>query len=244
MLSFGLDKQHPCLKKVSDYLVRVLSGEEDWDQYEKQDNALWWPGMFVPIVSAAMLSLIDREHEAVEKQRQQCAYIAAESFADGKYDRDRNRKAVEECFGVATKRPIQPFNYFCLLLLAPDGDRSCIDPATDQALVDYCMKEAECIYYVYNNRPSDMVPISAQNRDSRDFWHWIRALSMISQFQGWSAYRDTYTDWILSQVGENGLWEFPRKFDYALSDSWRGKNKEIDSSVFVLKMLSRLGGSF
>lgn len=160
----------------------------------------------MPIVSAAMLSLIDREHEEVEKQRQQCAYIAAESFADGKYDRNR----------------------------------SCIDPATDQALADYCMKEAECIYYVYNNRLSDMVPISAHNRDNRDFWHWIRALSLISQFQGWTAYRDTYTDWILSQAGENGLWEFPRKFDYALSDSWRGKNKEIDSSVFVLKMLSRL----
>lgn len=240
LLSFGLDKEHICLKNVSDYLVKVLNDEEEWNQYEKQDNPLWWPKMFVPLVSAAMLSLIDKNNPILDKPRKQWAYIAKESFIDGFYDMNRNISAIEDCFEVSTKRPIAPFNYFCLLLLAPDKNYSYIDKETDQALVDFCMKEASSIGYVYNNKLSDMVEIIVQNRDSRDFWHWVRALSIISQFHGWGEYKDRYCEHILSQANINGLWEFPKKFNFMFSNSWRGKSKVIDSSVYVLKMLKGL----
>lgn len=240
LLSFGLDKNHICLKTVSDYLVKVLKSEEEWNQYEKQDNPLWYPKMFVPLVSAAMLSLIDKNHPMLEAPRQKWAYIAKESFSDGYYDVGGNINAISECFELFSKRPIAPFNYYCLLLLAPDSDSSYIDDSTERNLVDFCMKEAGSIGYVYNNKPSDMVEISVQNRDSRDFWHWIRALSLISQFRRWSVYKHCYFDWILSQANEENLWEFPKKFDFSLSNSWRGKNKAIDSSVYVLRMLKGL----
>lgn len=240
LLSFGLDKEHICLKSVSDYLEKVLKNEEEWNQYEKQDNPLWYPKMFMPLVSAAMLSLIDKNNPIMEKPRQQWAYIAKESFAGGYYDMNRNIDAIADCFEISTKRPITPFNYYCLILLAPDNNSSYIDCSTDRALVDFCMNEASAIGYVYNNKPSDMVEISVQNRDSRDFWHWLRALSVISQFHGWSTYKDKYCDWILSQANQDGLWEFPKKFDFTLSNSWRGKNKVIDSSVYVAKMLKGL----
>lgn len=238
LLSFGLDKEHLCLKTVSDYLVKVLKNEDEWNQYEKQDNPLWYPKMFVPLVSAAMLSLIDKGNPILQTQRQQWSYIAAESFASGEYNRNKNIEAIKDCFGFSTKRPIQPFNYYSLLLLAPNGNHSHIDMTTDQALVDYLMNEAGSLGYVYNNKPSDMIDISVQNRDSRDFWHWIRALSIISQFHGWSIYKDKYCNFILSQANRDGLWEFPKKFDFTLSNSWRGKNKVIDSSIFVVRMLT------
>jgi len=38
---------------------------------------------------------------------------------------------------------------------------------------------------------------------------------------------------------ENGLWKFPKKFDFTLSNSWRGINKTIDSTIFVLKLLMK-----
>ena len=240
LLSFGLNKDHVCLKKVSDYLVKVLKNEEEWNQYEKQDNPLWFPKMFVPLVSAAMLSLIDKNHPMLEKPRQQWAYIAKESFSGGCYDLNRNIDAIADCFELSSKRPITPFNYYCLILLAPDKNSSYLDKTTDRALTDFCMNEASTIGYVYNNKPSDMIEISVQNRDSRDFWHWIRALSLISQFHGWSSYKDKYCDWILSQANRDGLWEFPKKFDFTLSNSWRGKNKVIDSSIYVIRMLKGL----
>ena len=219
LLSFGLDKEHICLKAVSHYLVQVLKNEEEWNQYEKQDEPLWYPTMFVPLVSAAMLSLIDKENPILQKQRQHWSYIAKESFASGEYNKEKNIKAIKDCFGFSTKRPIQPFNYYSLLLLAPDSSRSYIDNTTDRALVDYFMNEAEGLGYVYNSRPCDMISISTHNRDSRDFWHWIRALSIIAQFHSWSAYKDKYYTWIASQANRDGLWEFPKKFDFTLSNS-------------------------
>lgn len=238
LLSFGLGKEHICLKKVSDYLIKVLKNKDEWNQYEKQDNPLWYPKMFVPLVSAAMLSLIDKGNPVLQEQRQKWSYIAKESFTDGIYNRDKNIEAISDVFGFSTKRPIQPYNYYCLLLLSPGDNSSYIDETTDRAIVDYFMNEADALGYVYNSRPADMVNISAHNRDSRDFWHWIRALSIISQFHGWSEYKHKYCDFILSQADDDGLWEFPKKFDFALSNSWRGKNKVIDSSVFCIKMLN------
>lgn len=239
LLSFGLDKQHICLNQVSEYLLKVLNNEEDWNQFEKHDNILWWPKMFVPLVSSAMLSLIDNENPILNEYRNRWADIAKESLENGVYDKNTNIRALNKSFEFMTKRPIQPFSYYNLLLLAPYKNKSYLDGFTDKALVDYCIKEADNIYYVYNNRPFDFVPITAQNRDSRDFWHWIRALSLISQFNGWSEYKETYFEWIISQTNSDGLWEFPKKFDFVLSDSWRGKNKVIDSSIFVLRFLNR-----
>lgn len=242
LLSFGLGRDHRALKDTADYLVKVLNGEEQWDQYEKQDNPLWYPKMFVPLVSAAMLSLIDRENPSLDEPRQLWSHIARYCFEDGVYRPERLAGVSSECFGFSTKRTIPPFNYYVLLLLAPDASHSYLDADTDQALVNFCMKEADDLYYVYNSKPGEMIEISACNRDSRDFWHWIRALSVISQFHGWNVYRNKYCDYIMTQANRDRLWEFPKKFDFALSDSWRGKNKTIDSSIYVLRLLSGLRG--
>ena len=239
LLSFGLDKQHTCLNQISEYLLKVLNDEDNWEQYEKQDNILWWPKMFVPLASSAMLSLIDNENSIINEYRKIWASIAKESLANGDYDKIANINAINKRFDFSTKRPIQPYNYYSLLLLAPYKGKSYLDIFTDKALVDYCIKEAEGICYVYNNKPLNFVPITAQNRDSRDFWHWIRSLSLISQFNAWSQYKEKYYEWIISQFNSDGLWEFPKKFDFVLSDSWRGKNKIIDSSVFVLRFLNQ-----
>ena len=104
LLSFGLDKKHICLKRVSDYLVKVLNNEEEWNQYEKQDNPLWYPKMFMPLVSAAMLSLIDNDNPVLQNHRQQWSYIAEASFSYGTYDRYKNIEAINACFGIYTNR--------------------------------------------------------------------------------------------------------------------------------------------
>lgn len=108
-------------------------------------------------------------------------------------------------------------------------------------MVDYCMNELDGIGYVYNCGLKDFVPINTVRRDSRDFCHWVRALSLISQFSGWDRYKNNYIEWIINQKNEDGLWEFPKKYDLScipLSDSWRKKkNKVIDSTIMILRFL-------
>ena len=237
LLSYGLDKNNPLLNKVEQCLVRLLQGNEITGQHEKQDNPLWYPVMFESIIFASMLSLIDSQNGILTEQRKIWSNFAEISFSKGAYDRTLDDKAQFEHFGFKTKRIVEPFNYYNLLLLAPNGNTTYISDRTDQALVDYCMNEANGIYYVYNNKLNEFVVINAQNKGSRDFWHWIRALSLISQFKGWAKYEQKYTNWIWEQRNPDGFWEFPGKFDFNLSNSWRSKNKVIDSTIFVLRFL-------
>lgn len=240
-LSLGLDKEHPCLRKASYYLVKVLNNEESWDQSEKQDNIRWWPEMFVPLVSAAMLSIIDPHHEILEQHRHRWASFAEVAFSQGNYDKQAESKAQHDYFGFVTKRTIPAYGYYNLLLLAPTDKAYFLSDATDRALVDYAMNEIDEIYYVYNRPLSELVPIGTEKRDSRDSCHWLRALSLVSQFKGWLKYKERYYEWVLSQRNEEGLWELPKKprrFDFPLSDSWRTrKNRIIDSTIMVLRFL-------
>jgi len=240
-LSIGLERDHHCLRKVSDYLKKVLNNEESWDQFEKQDNVRWWPEMFVPLVTAAMLSLTEPGSEILDLHRKRWAHFAKVAFSKGYYDHEEEARTQHEYFGFKTKRTIPAFGYYNLVLLAPTEKESFLSDATDQALVDYCMNSVGQIYYVYNCGLSDFVLIETKRRDSRDFCHWVRALSLVSQFKGWAKCRDKYTEWIMSQRNEEGLWELPRKpdlFNFPLSDSWRKrKNRIIDSTIMILRFL-------
>ena len=238
LLSYGLEKNHICLKRASEYTIRLLHNEEVSDRSEKQDNIRWWPEMFLPLVCAATLSLTDGGNGNLAPHRKRWAAFAENAFAAGGYDREGDGRAQNEYFGFKTKCVIPPFNYYNLLLLAPRGGESYISDDTDQALIDYCLNEADGLGYVYNKTPGALVKIGAQNRDSRDFCHWIRALSIVSQFRGWAKYERKYADWIWDQRNADGLWEFPKKFDhFALSNSWRGRNGAIDSTIFMLRFL-------
>lgn len=241
-LCFGLDKNHKCLRKVTEYILRVLNNEITFDESEKQDNIRWWPEMFVPLVCAGILSIIDEDNRVLNNHRKRWADFAEIAFSKGYYDKEAESKAQNDYFGFYTKRTIPAYFYYNLLLLAPTDKESFISDVTDRALVDYCMNQAENIYYVYNNRLADFVSIESIKKDSRDFCHWIRALSLVSKFKSWKKYEDIYFDWVLSQRNKDGLWELPKKpnrYDFPLSDSWRSeKNRIIDSTIMILRFLS------
>ena len=237
LLSFGLDASHPALARVRDYLIRLLDGEETTGQYERQDHPAWYTEMFEPLIAAAMLSLIEPEHPLVQKHRSVWAAFAEEIFADGDYDEAHDIAVKASHFGYCVRRPIPPFNYYCLLLTAPVNGKSVLSEKTDRALVDYCMKDMPALGYVYNEPPGIPIPIGTHRRDSRDFWHWVRALSIIAPYRGFAAYEKTIGDYLLSQRNESGLWTFPRRFDFSLSDRFAGKHKTVGSSLFVLRIL-------
>jgi hypothetical protein len=264
LLWYGLDNSHICLKRVTEYTVKLLCNEESHDRIEKQDNIRWWPEMFMPLCVSATLSLLDNSNENLVSHRKRWADFTELAFVSGgenhgeaddaaksihsdfftplkgPFNHEAYAKAQCEYFGFNTKRIIHPFNLYCLLLLAPLNGETYLSAAADQALVDYGMKVADHLYYVYNKNLGELVLLEEQNKDSRDFCHWIRALSLISQFKGWAKYEQKYVDWIMGQRNQDGLWEYTKKhYLFGLSDSWKGKNRAIDSTIFVLRMLMK-----
>lgn len=238
LLSYGLDRTHPTLARARDYLVGLLEGSLSTGQYERQDHPLWYSEMFEPLIAAAMLSLITPDHPLVQKHRAVWASFAEEIFAGGHYDEAHDRAVKANYFGFSVQRPIPPFGYYCLLLTAPVGGVPVLSAETDRALVRYCMTELTGLYYVYNEPPGIPISIDTHRRDSRDFWHWVRALSILAPYRGFDAYRTDITAYLLSQRNADGLWQFPQKFDFVLSDRYAGIRKCVDSSLFVLRMLA------
>lgn len=236
LLSYGLDRTHPTLAAAEDYLVRLLEGTETTGQYERQDHPGWYPEMFEPLIAASMLSLIVPDHPRVAEHRARWASFAEEIFADGAYSEVHDRAVKAAYFGYSVQRPIPPFNYYCLLLTAPVNGRAFLSEKTDRALIDFCMTQMQSLYYVYNEPLGVPIPIDTQRRDSRDFWHWIRALSILVPYRGFDRYAETICDFVLSQRGMDGLWTFPRKFDFVL-DRYAGKRKTVDASLYVLRFL-------
>lgn len=241
LLSFGLDCTHPTLAAAQSYLVRLLNGEEQTGQYEKQDHARWYPEMLEPLIAASMLSLIVPDHPLVEQHRTLWASFADTIFSDGTYSEEHDRAVKAAHFGYEVQRPIPPCNYYCLLLTAPVGTRTFLAEKTDRALIDLCMA-IPGMGYVYNESPGVCIPIDTHRRDSRDFWHWIRALSILAPYRGYDAYEEPICAHLLSQRGEDGLWEFPQKFDFSVSDRYAGKRRRIDSTLYVLRVLMRMRG--
>lgn len=263
LLWYGLDNNHICLKRVTEYTVKLLRNEEPHDRFEKQDNIRWWPEMFMPLCVSATLSSLDNANENLKPHRKRWADFTEIAFVNGfnrhevvstlknersdffatikrPYDHEAYAKAQNEYFGFKTTRIIQPFNYYSLQLLAPLNGESYLSATADQALVDYGMNVADRLYYVYSKNPGELVSLNAQNKDSREFCHWIRALSLISQFRGWAKYEQKYVEWVLAQRNQDGFWEFPEKhYWFPLSDSWRGRNRAIDSTIYVLRMLMK-----
>lgn len=238
LLSFGLDCTHPTLAAVRDYLIRLLEGKESTGQYEKQDHPRWYSEMFEPLIAASMLSLLVSDHPLVDRHRALWVSFAEEIFSHGYYDEDYDRAVKASHFGYTVSRPIPPFNYYCLLLTCPVNGKSYLTEKTDRALVDFCMTKLPSLGYVYNEPPGVPIPIDTHRRDSRDFWHWVRALSLIAPYIGFDVFEKTICAHLMSQRDENGLWIFPRKFDFSLSDRFAGTHKTVDSSLFVLRMLA------
>jgi len=263
LLWYGLDVSHSCLVKARDYTEGLLLGNESHDRYEVQDNVRWWTDMFMPLCVSATLSTIDNDNVYLEEHRKRWAHFTQVGLIDcakankkissdktgtiafctslhDAFDREVYASEQREYFRIKTKNIIEPFNYYCLLLLAPGNGKSYLSDEADQAMVDYGMNYAKCLYYIYNGCPGEMIPIDTLFKDGRHFHNWIRALSLISQFKGWVKYKDRYVDYIISQRNQDGLWEFPKKYDWlGLSDTWHGNNRAIDSTIFVLRMLMK-----
>ena len=156
-----------------------------------------------------MLSLIEPDDEILDIHRRRWAYFAEAAFSKGYYDKESERKSQIDYFGFVTKRTIPAFGYYNMILLAPTDKVSYISDTADQAVVDYCMNNAEQIYYVYNgwmrykDRYNDWI---LKQRNEEGFWELPRK---------------------------------PNRYDFPLSDSWRSrKNRIIDSTIMVLRFLN------
>lgn len=239
-LWMGLTPDHPSLQKVIFFLKKVLLGEGIFHQRcEKHDNPRWWLEIFMPLCAAATLSLLAPEDLLLEKHISLWRSFAEAAFAGGQYDPEDEWEAQYRHFQVKTKRRTPFYGYYSVLLLT--AQKGLLPPALEQKILAYCLHREEGMYYIYDKNPSCLVPITA----TKDFYHWLRTLTILSRFAGWEQYKSPYYNWVWQQRNADGFWDLMKKprGHLQLSDSWRTrKNRIIDSSIFVLRFLMNKPG--
>ncbi len=236
-LLLGLELSHPCFHKIRAFMETVLRGEDIWHQRcEKQDHPGWWLDMFMPLVTAANLSLIDPENTLIEKQITIWRSFAETAFANGRYDPVIEAAVQYEHFKIRTKRPIPFYSHYCVILLT--AHKGILSDRLDKLILDYCLDRDEGMYYIYDRKPSEFIDIS----DTKYFFNWMRTLSILSRLNGWVHYKTRYCNWVWNQMNADGFWDLinkPGYSQYVLSESWRKtKNRIIDSSIYALRFLT------
>lgn len=237
LLFMGLDGSHICLKRAAGFIEQVLEGNDIWHQrIEKHDTTKWWLDMFMPLASAAVLSLINPVHPLVKEHAAIWREFAKAAFRDNNYNASAESRAQYEYFNIKTKRPIPFCNYYVLLLLTSGSD--IIPEALDNNILEYWMDKQDGIYYVYGKCPK--MPVSLSN--TKDCYHWLRAVSLLSRYKGWDKYKEDINTFLWSQRNIDGIWDFterPYGSMFPLSDSWRKANSRvIDSSIYILRIMS------
>lgn len=241
LLFMGLDDTCSCLKNVNGFIERVLESKDIWHQrIEKHDTTKWWIDMFMPLVSASTLSLISPGHPQVKKNAAIWLNFAKEAFQNGPYDSLAEGQVQQEYFKFKTRRPIPFYNYYVILLLTSENDL--VPEALDSKILEYCMNNEAGIYYVYGKCPNSYVPID----HTKDCYSWLRTISILSRFHSFDEYKNDIHSFLWDQRNKEGLWDFhikPYGSMFPLSDSWRkDKNRMIDSSIFILRILSQWKG--
>jgi len=241
-LALGLENDHQCLRKVKSFIMNVLRKKDFWHQrFEKQDNPKWWTDMFMPLVSASMLSLIDNKNPLLEEYKDIWLNFAEKAFMNGVYNKTDEAIAQYNFFKIKTKRSIPFYNYYSILLLT--SDEKFIPKHLDKLMVDYCINDENGMYYVYDHKPL----IKKSIKDHAQFCYWLRCHSILSRFNNYQKYRNDNILWLLNEKNESGLWKIDKKVKlqmFPLSNSWRKeKNKIIDSTIFILKYIKGINGN-
>lgn len=237
LLAYGLDKSHPALYEAREFMHSVLSGGISWRQpAEKQDNPRWWSDQFMPLVTAATLSKLDKADPFLDGEAALWAAFTETAFSNGIYDKDRENAAKEAHYGFKTKVWTPCCNYYPVTLLT--SRKGLLTPRTEGLLFEHCYNKPEGMYYVYAGKPADNIAIN-----HREFYGWVRVLTILSGFDAYEAVREEKREWLMGQRNGDGLWELDRK-PYGsylpLSDSWRKrKDKVIDSTIYILRLLHK-----
>jgi len=232
-LFIGMNKDHPCLKKTIEYIEAILTGQAIWNQrIEKHDTVRWWLEVFMPLVSASMLSLIDPDNHLLKDMISVWRDFGVSAWEGSQYNSETEKLAQIEHFRFEMKRTIPFYNYYVILLLT--SKKGILPEEAADKMLSYCMNRENGIYYVYDKRPNKPVTID----NTKFFYHWLRCSTILSRYSGWLRFENEFENHLMEQRNPDGLWDIRKKpygSIFPISDSWhKEKNRIIDSSIVVL----------
>lgn len=237
-LALGLDVSHPVFCRVVDYLVQLLCGVVEFpDRAERNDR--WLLG--VQLFTAATLAQLKPNHPFLDDVWDLWVEIALRTFSNGTYDSEAEILAHHELTGVTVKGSYLILNnkYSLTLFSARLSDLSV---SLERQLFDWVWNHPQGIRYI--GVPAAILP---QGAHPSVVDRWFNTHELLSSFPSWKAFSSEVIDWLWSQQGEDGLWDFGPRVQsshyFPLSESWRKSlNRKLDWTMRVLVLLKKFTG--
>lgn len=233
-LALGLDASHPLFCRTIDHLVQLLSDQADFpDPAERNDR---WP-IGVKLFTAATLARLKPNHPFIDSTWELWAEIAARTFKNGAYDPAAEIRAHGHLSGANVKDSYLVLNnkYTLTLLSARLDD---LPAALAHHIFSWVWDHPVGLGYLGvppAELPIDMHPAELER--------WFSTHELLSRFPTWRHHARSHIDWLWSQQGADGLWDFgPRSSAshyFPLSPNWRKPiHRKIDWSTRTLLLLS------
>jgi hypothetical protein len=232
-LALGLDACHPIFCRTVDYLAQLLQGKVEFpDRAERNDR---WP-IGVQLFVASTLAQLKPNHPFVDAAWDLWSAIAIRSFSSGEYNPEAEIQAHRDLTGATVKDSYLLLNNKYTLTLLSARPEKLPDNLQNQ-LLHWLWHHPHGIRYL--GVPAARYPVDAHPGVVE---RWFVTQELLSRFSGWSEMAADTLDWLWSQQGNDGLWDFGPRWDqsiyFPLSPNWRKPiNQKFDWTTRVLALL-------
>lgn len=226
----------PCIQKSVDYMTACLRGEKEIpDPREKLHD---WD-IFTDLMLATWIRQFTLDCPEANRVANTWAKLITESFQSGTYCHESYVASYLETFGMKPRggRLVDFVNFYPIALLP-----GCLDEDTESSFLDYILQHETGIYYIYENRLTDL-PSRFQHRKTS---HYLAALELLAVYSTAGRKLSFAADWLLSQRNDRGTWDMGSgvndKIYFPLSDNWRKpETREVDCTYRITGLLNKIG---
>jgi len=212
-LGFTLEDEP--IRKAVGCMVSCLRGERRIDDYwEKTQD---W-NLVTKMMLSTWVKIFDPGNEIALSFAKRWANIIEKAFSGGAYDDERLQRAYQQEFYQREKGTgkVEFVTFYQMNLL-----QGILTKETESCMLDYVLRHAKGIYYIYGKRLNELPEVFASIETS----HYLAAIDILAGYRLAKGKLDFVVEWLEKNKGESGQWDLGSKAKdnvyFPLSDSWR-----------------------
>ena len=231
----GYTIEDVCIQKAVAYMDECLAGKKTIP--DRQEKVHDW-NIFTSMILATWIRRFTLDNQQANKVAKQWADVISTAFVGDVYNHDEYVNAYYEILGMKPNggRLIDFMNFYPISLIY-----DCLSGDKERALMRYALNKKYGIYYIYDERLSDL-PCCFESREAS---RYLGAIELLSKYKSAKSELRFVADWLMDNRLTNGKWDMGKnvndKIYFPLSDDWRKREtREADCTERVRKLLKVL----
>ena len=215
----GFTEEDPVIQRALAYMEDCLAGRDAIPDHREKIHD--WDVFTALILSTWIRRYTGRSDRANGVARQWAEVITA-AFAGGSYSQQAYEAAYRAVIRPMGGRLVQLANFYPVSIAA-----GLLDPATENALVDWLLRGEQGVYYIYDRRIADAPPVF----ESREASRYLAAIELLARYPHARHRLGFVVDWLQRHRLPGGGWDMGRavndKLYFPLSDDWRRQETRV-----------------